>query len=105
MKKSRIIIAIPRGRILSECQKILNKTPFKPDPKLFDENCRSLTFSSQLALFLLIGFLGSLSTFSTFVYDLFDLFLKFKFFKAFKLLIISLSFGIIAFVFGSLLGN
>ena len=47
MKKSRIIIAIPRGRILSECQKILNKTPFKPDPKLFDENCRSLTFSSS----------------------------------------------------------
>ena len=47
MKKSRIIIAIPRGRILSECQKILNKTSFKPDPKLFDENCRNLTFSSS----------------------------------------------------------
>ena len=30
---------------------------------------KSLTFSSQLALFFLIGFLGSLSTFSTFVYD------------------------------------
>ena len=66
---------------------------------------KSLTFSSQLALFFLIGFLGSLSTFSSFVYDLFDLCLKFKFFKALKLFSFSLSLGIFALAFGSSLGN
>ncbi len=66
---------------------------------------KSLTFSSQLALFLLIGFLGSLSTFSTFVYDLFDLCLKFKFFKALKLFSFSFSLGIFALALGSSLGN
>ncbi len=45
MKKT--IIAIPRGRIIEECQNILNKTTFAPDPLLFDENSRSLTFSSK----------------------------------------------------------
>ena len=48
MKKT--IIAIPRGRIIKECQNILNKTTFAPDPLLFDENSRSLTFSSDLTL-------------------------------------------------------
>ena len=66
---------------------------------------KSLTFSSQLALFFLIGFLGSLSTFSTFVYDLFDLFRKFKFVRAFKSFILSYSLGIIALALGSFLGN
>ena len=66
---------------------------------------KSLTFSSQLALFFLIGFLGSLSTFSTFVYDLFDLCLKLKFFKALKLFSFSLSLGIFALALGSSLGN
>ena len=66
---------------------------------------QSLTVSSQLALFFLIGFLGSLSTFSTFVYDLFDLCLKFKFFKALKLFSFSLSLGIFALALGSSLGN
>ncbi len=66
---------------------------------------RSSAFSSQLLLFLLIGFLGSLSTFSTFIYDLFDLFMKFKFFRALKLFMLSFSLGIIALFLGSFLGN
>ncbi len=66
---------------------------------------KSLTFSSQLVLFFLIGFLGSLSTFSTFVYDLFDLCAKFKFFKALKLFLFSFSLGIFALALGSSLGN
>ena len=45
MKKT--IIAIPRGRIIKECQSIFNKTTFAPDPLLFDEYSRSLTFSSK----------------------------------------------------------
>ena len=45
MKKT--IIAIPRGRIIEECKNILNKTTFAPDPLLFDENSRHLTFSSK----------------------------------------------------------
>ena len=66
---------------------------------------KSLTFSSQLELFFLIGFLGSLSTFSTFVYDLFDLCLKSKFCKALKLFSFSFSLGIFALALGSFLGN
>ena len=66
---------------------------------------KSLTSSSQLALFFVIGFLGSLSTFSTFVYDLFDLCLKFRFFKAFKLFSFSFSLGLVALALGSSLGN
>ncbi len=66
---------------------------------------KSLTFSSQLAFFVLIGFLGGLSTFSTFVYDLFDLCLKSKFFKALKLFSFSFSLGIFALALGSSLGN
>ena len=66
---------------------------------------KSLTFSSQLAFFVLIGFLGSLSTFSTFVYDLFDLCLKSKFCKALKLFSFSFSLGIFALALGSSLSN
>ena len=66
---------------------------------------KSLTFSSQVAFFILIGFLGSLSTFSTFVYDLFDLCLKSKFCKALKLFSFSFSLGIFALALGSSLGN
>jgi ATP phosphoribosyltransferase len=43
---NKIIIAIPRGRIINECKEILNKTSFAPDPLLFDNNTRKLTFSS-----------------------------------------------------------
>ena len=45
--KKKIIIAVPRGRILEDCKKILNKTTFAPDPLLFDKNTRKLTFFSK----------------------------------------------------------
>ena len=47
MKESQIIIAVPRGRIIKECRKILNKTSFAPDPLLFDDSSRKLMFSSK----------------------------------------------------------
>ena len=47
MKKNNITIAVPRGRIIKECKKILNKTSFKPDQELFNENSRKLTFKSN----------------------------------------------------------
>ena len=47
MKKDNIIIAVPRGRIIKECKKILNKTSFRPDQELFNENSRKLTFKSD----------------------------------------------------------
>ena len=43
----KIIIAVPRGRIINACKKILNKTTFAPDPLLFDEKTRRLTFESK----------------------------------------------------------
>jgi len=43
---TKTIIAIPRGRIIDECKDILNKTSFAPDPLLFDENSRKLSFNS-----------------------------------------------------------
>ena len=42
-----IIIAVPRGRIINECKKILSKTTFAPDPLLFDVETRKLTFKSK----------------------------------------------------------
>ena len=47
MSKNKIIIAIPRGRIIKECKAFLNKTSFAPDPLLFDDKTRKLTFSSK----------------------------------------------------------
>ena len=44
---NKIFIAVPRGRIIKECKKVLNKTSFAPDPQLFDEKCRKLTFESN----------------------------------------------------------
>ena len=44
---SKIIIAIPRGRITKECKKILSKTSFAPDPMLFDKETRKLKFKSK----------------------------------------------------------
>ena len=44
---TKVIIAVPRGRIVEECKKILMKTNFAPDPLLFDEKSRKLTFSSK----------------------------------------------------------
>ena len=47
MKEDKIIIAIPRGRIIKECRELLNRTNFIPDPLLFDDSCRKLMFSSN----------------------------------------------------------
>ena len=47
MKEDKIIIAIPRGRIIKECKELLNRTNFIPDPLLFDDSCRKLMFSSN----------------------------------------------------------
>ena len=47
MTSTKIIIAVPRGRIIEDCKTILNKTSFSPDPLLFDDKCRRLTFSSS----------------------------------------------------------
>jgi len=44
---SKIIIAIPRGRIIKECKKFLSKTSFAPDPKLYDNDSRKLKFKSK----------------------------------------------------------
>ena len=44
---SKIIIAIPRGRIIKELKKILIKTSFAPESEIFDEKSRKLTFSSK----------------------------------------------------------
>ncbi len=44
---SKIIIAVPRGRITKECKNILSKTSFAPDPMLFDDNTRKLKFNSK----------------------------------------------------------
>ena len=43
----KIIIAIPRGRIIEECKDILMRTSFAPEPSLFDNDSRKLTFSSK----------------------------------------------------------
>ena len=47
MKEDKIIIAIPRGRIIKECKELLNRPNFIPDPLLFDDSCRKLMFSSN----------------------------------------------------------
>ena len=44
---SKIIIAVPRGRIISEIKKILAKTSFAPEKEMFNDNSRKLTFSSK----------------------------------------------------------
>ena len=44
---NKITIAVPRGRIIEECKKILNKTSFAPDPLLYSPSTRKLTFNSK----------------------------------------------------------
>ena len=44
---SKIIIAIPRGRIIKELKKILIKTSFAPEEEMFDDKSRKLTFLSK----------------------------------------------------------
>ena len=44
---SKLIIAIPRGRIIKELKKILLKTSFAPEDDLFNDKSRKLTFLSK----------------------------------------------------------
>jgi len=44
---SKIIIAIPRGRIIKELKAILMKTSFAPEVEMFDDKSRKLTFLSK----------------------------------------------------------
>lgn len=44
---SKIIIAIPRGRIIKELKRLLVQTSFAPEDELFDDNSRKLTFLSK----------------------------------------------------------
>ena len=44
---SKIIIAVPRGRIIKELKAILMKTTFAPEAEMFDEKSRKLTFLSK----------------------------------------------------------
>ncbi|MDC1047315.1 ATP phosphoribosyltransferase [Alphaproteobacteria bacterium] len=44
---SKIIIAIPRGRIIKELKVILMKTTFAPEAEMFDDKSRKLTFLSK----------------------------------------------------------
>ena len=44
---SKIIIALPRGRIINEIKKILAKTRFAPEKEMFNDKSRKLTFSSK----------------------------------------------------------
>ena len=47
MKNEKIIIAVPRGRITEACKELLNRTNFAPDPQLFSDSIRKLTFNSK----------------------------------------------------------
>ena len=44
---SKIIIALPRGRIINEIKKILAKTSFAPEKETFNDKSRKLKFSSK----------------------------------------------------------
>lgn len=44
---SKLIIAIPRGRIIKELKKILLQTSFAPEVDLFNDKSRKLTFLSK----------------------------------------------------------
>ena len=44
---SKLIIAIPRGRIVKELKPILKKTSFAPENEMFDDKSRKLTFLSK----------------------------------------------------------
>ena len=44
---SKLIIAIPRGRIINELKTILKKTSFAPEKEMFDDKSRKLTFLSK----------------------------------------------------------
>ncbi len=65
----------------------------------------SSIYSYHLILMVSIGLLGSLSTFSAFIYDLYELLIQSKLYRAFKLFVISITLGILFFIFGFLLGT
>lgn len=44
---TKIIIAIPRGRIIKELKHLLIKTSFAPEDEMFNDKSRKLTFSSK----------------------------------------------------------
>ena len=44
---SKIIIAVPRGRITEECKSLLSKSSFAPDPLLYSNDSRKLQFKSK----------------------------------------------------------
>ena len=44
---SKLIIAIPRGRIIKELKTILKKTSFAPEDEMFDDKSRRLNFLSK----------------------------------------------------------
>ena len=44
---SKLIIAIPRGRIIKELKPILKKASFAPENEMFDDKSRKLTFLSK----------------------------------------------------------
>ena len=44
---SKLIIAVPRGRIINELKIILKKTSFAPEKEMFDDKSRKLTFLSK----------------------------------------------------------
>ena len=44
---SKLIIAIPRGRIIKELKPILKKTSFAPENEMFNDKSRKLTFLSK----------------------------------------------------------
>ncbi len=43
----KILIAVPRGRILEESKLLLNKCSFAPDSEIYNESSRKLTFPSK----------------------------------------------------------
>ena len=47
MKK--IILAVPKGRIMQELEPLLNKIEIIPEPEFFNEKSRKLTFSTNFA--------------------------------------------------------
>ena len=47
MDSGKIIIALPRGRIIKECKHLFNNLDFAPEPLLFDDETRKLTFKSK----------------------------------------------------------
>ena len=46
-KNDKIIIAVPRGRILKELKGLLKKIKLYPEESLFDDDCRRLMFKSN----------------------------------------------------------